>query len=32
MVKNYTKKLKDNNIIERAGSPTFGGYWALKTD
>jgi len=32
MVKKYIKKLKDNNIIERIGSPTFGGYWTLKTD
>lgn len=30
MVKNYIKKLKDHNMIERIGSPTFGGYWALK--
>lgn len=32
MVKKYIKKLKGHNMIERIGSPTFGGHWILKRD
>jgi predicted HTH transcriptional regulator len=31
-VETYLTKLKEANVIERVGSPTFGGYWTLKTD
>lgn len=31
-IREYIKKLRDRNYIERVGSATFGGYWALKKD
>jgi len=31
-IETYFTKLKSKNIIERVGSATFGGYWALKKD
>lgn len=31
-IETYFTKLKSKNIIERIGSATFGGHWALKKD
>lgn len=29
-IKDYFTKLKEANVIERKGSPTFGGHWIIK--
>jgi predicted ArsR family transcriptional regulator len=29
-IKDYFTKLKEAGVIERKGSPTFGGHWIIK--